>query len=101
MSDTTIKPEPTQGVKIRVNNQMYKCSVDDKFYNGGETQAYAVGLMLSVEPMKQQVQGGKQEWAIALGGAIICEPCYNNMKFKEPSAIAKAVADIKTDRIKI
>ncbi len=78
--------KPDLKVELRLKNVVYKCGLEDKFYNILLMPAYAVGFFKQLAP---DSAGNIQ---MAITDLIICENCYNDNKgkglmFKDPSKI--------------
>lgn len=92
-------------LEIRLNNRLFKCLIDEKFYNAADKQPFAVTFVMGAEPVSRQGANprvgqpvpppGVQEWAITASTAIVCKDCYEKMGFKDPSHVAKAQVDIR------
>ena len=74
-------------VEIRVNNTVFECALEKKFYNAQERRPFAVGRIMGVMP-NPRTPG---QFGIASESMIICENCYNENKdekglhFEDPS----------------
>ncbi len=79
-------------VQLRLNNTLFQCKLDGKFYNLKDKKAYAVALASGLIPTAQN------QFTINMEAMIICEDCWKDNKDKglglqEPSPIVAAPAD--------
>lgn len=78
-------------IELRLNNTIFKCVLDEKWYNLAEVKAYAIAIAVGIMPQ------GKQA-VINMNSQLICESCWlgnkpaDNLNFKEPSQIVTAPA---------
>ena len=81
-------------IELRLNNTIFKCNLEDKYYNTKEKTAYAVSVLNGVTPNQQG------NFSLLVDVFTICADCYKNsdLKFEDPSPIkvpnAKEAQDI-------
>jgi len=76
-------------VELRLNNSVFECAIEKKFYNARERKPYAIMKIVGVMPHPQN----PQQVLINPESIIICEQCYNDNKedkglhLKDPSNV--------------
>lgn len=80
-------------VELRLNNTVFKCGVENKYYNVKDRQAYAVRNMRDVVPTEK---------GLMLTGnvLILCDKCYKDagLYLEDPSPIV--VPKIDAQKVK-
>lgn len=75
------------GVELRLNNVIYKCQLEGKFYNVNIVKPFAVMSISGLVPQGNQI-------GMSMEPIIICGNCFKNkdsgLDFKEPSQIIPA-----------
>ena len=74
-----------------MNNTIFKCILDEKWYNFLDTQVYGIGVAVGLVPQGQQT-------LINLNSQLICGNCWKEnqdkgLNLKEPSQIVTAPAN--------
>lgn len=48
-----METKPT--IELRLNNTIFKCVLDEKWYNLADTKAYAIGVAVGIVPQAGQI----------------------------------------------
>lgn len=72
---------PKAEVKVRFNNSVFLCKIENKYYNTEERDPYAISAIQAIVPNSQ---GG---FNVQVESLILCAKCYTSGNYKEPSNI--------------
>lgn len=80
--------EGDMSIELRLNNAVFKCALENKYYNIKDRQAYGVRNIKNVVPMEK---------GLMLTGdvLIVCEKCYkdSDLHLEDPSTIIVPTLD--------